>query len=278
MNDTLLHLLRAQELEYILSEQQELGDEIGSAGLESSLEALLGELPRDLATLYRRLRQRDLAVVVAERRGICSGCGLSVPTSQISAIRSAVEIQRCQNCGRILYHMEDVPEERPTPAVAGRGRSQVGPARFSSPDLMFPTLEASSRDEAIAELIHGMAELGLTGDEADLLELALERERAAPTAIGNGLAFPHVRGSQARGLTLALGLKEEGIPFGAGAEPARIVFLTVIPTAANTLYLRLLSDLIRIFRDEKAQARLLACEGREDLWRTFTSLTRVVER
>lgn len=274
MNDTLRHLLRLQELEYILSEQQELGDESGSASLETSLENLAGKLPRDVATLYRRLRQRDLAVVVAERRGICSGCGLSVPTSQISAIRSATEIQRCQNCGRILYHMEDVPEERSAPAIGGRGQRQVGPARFTSADLMCPALEASTRDEVIAELIHRMAELGLTGDESGLLERALEREGAAPTAVGNGLAFPHVRGVQSGGLAFALGLKRDGVPFGTDVGPTHIVFFTVIPTAANTLYLRLLSDLIRIFRDEKAQARLLASESREELWRTFTSLTR----
>lgn len=274
MNDTLRHLLRLQELEYILSEQQELGDASGSASLDTSRQSLLAELPRDVATLYRRLRQRDLAVVVAERRGICSGCGLSVPTSQISAIRSGDEIQRCQNCSRILYHMEDIPQERSAPPIASRTSSQLGPARFSSPELMCPDLEAATRDEAIAELIHRMAELGLTGDESSLLSRALEREQAAPTAVGNGLAFPHVRGVESGGLVFALGTREEGVPFGSEADTARIVFFTIIPTAANTLYLRLLSELIRIFRDAKAQDRLLGRGSREELWRSFTSLTR----
>lgn len=273
MNEILQRLLRLQELEYILSEQKELGDEVGTASLETSLQSLLDELPRNVAQLFRRLRQRDLAVVVAERRGVCSGCGLSVPTSQITAIRSAEEIQRCQNCGRILYHMEDVPVERSAPVGGSRGASLVGPARFSSADLMCPALEAATRDEAIGELIHRMADLGFAADEDQLLEKALEREQAASTAIGNGLAFPHVRGVAGGGLAFALGLKKDGVAFGADSEPARVVFFTVIPTAANTLYLRLLSDLIRIFRDEKAQTRLLACESREDLWRTFTSLT-----
>jgi len=273
MTETLRRLLRLQELEYILSEQKELGDQAGTASLETSLQSLLDELPRNVAQMFRRLRQRDLAVVVAERRGVCSGCGLSVPTSQITAIRSAEEIQRCQNCGRILYHMEDVPQERTAPSVGGRGPALMGPARFSAPDLMCPALEATTRDEVIGELIHRMADLGYANDEDTLMGHALEREKAASTAIGNGLAFPHVRGVAGGGLAFALGLKREGIAFGAGAEPARVVFFTVIPTAANTLYLRLLSDLIRIFRDEKAQARLLACESREELWRTFTSLT-----
>ena len=60
-------------------------------------------------------------------------------------------------------------------------------------ELLFPELDARSRDDALAQLSRHVAEStgGLNG--AALLRTLKERETQATTAFGDGVAIPHAR-------------------------------------------------------------------------------------
>jgi mannitol/fructose-specific phosphotransferase system IIA component (Ntr-type) len=272
MNKILNELIQLQELEFALMEQRQLVDESRLADLEESIGVLMADLPDNVATVYRRLSAQGPPVVVAETDGRCSACGMSLPTSQVGAIIASESLQRCQNCSRILYHLE-VPL-RQSPSDPREKRAQAGVARFSSVDLMLPRLEAENGRDAIVELAGLMASQGFVEDPDSLVAAALRREASAPTALGHGLAIPHVRGVEGGGLTFALGLKPAGMMFDpATKEPAQIVFFMVIPAAASSFYLRLLSGLIETFRDGGARGKLLDCETPEKMWKVLAKLT-----
>jgi predicted nucleic acid-binding Zn-ribbon protein len=91
------------------AEQGDLADE------QTQLQARLGELaeqreslvaaigPEDIA-IYERLRQRKAGRAVAlVKDGICQGCRMNPPTSQVQHARSGTELVFCNNCGRILH-------------------------------------------------------------------------------------------------------------------------------------------------------------------------------
>jgi predicted nucleic acid-binding Zn-ribbon protein len=91
------------------AEQGDLADE------QTQLQARLGELaeqreslvaaigPEDMA-IYERLRQRKGGRAVAlVKDGICQGCRMNPPTSQVQHARSGTELVFCNNCGRILH-------------------------------------------------------------------------------------------------------------------------------------------------------------------------------
>jgi predicted nucleic acid-binding Zn-ribbon protein len=91
------------------AEQGDLADE------QAKLQARLGELseqreslvaaigPEDMA-IYERLRQRKAGRAVAlVKDGICQGCRMNPPTSQVQHARSGTELVFCNNCGRILH-------------------------------------------------------------------------------------------------------------------------------------------------------------------------------
>ncbi len=66
-----------------------------------SLVAAIG--PEDMA-IYERLRQRKAGRAVAlVKDGICQGCRMNPPTSQVQHARSGTELVFCNNCGRILH-------------------------------------------------------------------------------------------------------------------------------------------------------------------------------
>jgi mannitol/fructose-specific phosphotransferase system IIA component (Ntr-type) len=268
MKETLHRLIRLQELEFALTEQEAVGDEEGALALREQIDRSLEELPGSATALYRSLRMRSLAAVVPVRNGACSGCGFSLPTAQVGAITSSAELQQCRNCRRILYVRRESPDRGSSGPIP---RSVLeGPARFSSADLMLPDLASPSADGALAEIVGRLVETGIAQDAERLLSLALDRERVASTALREGFAFPHVRGVEGGGMTFALGMRRDGMKFGARRRVAVVVF-TIIPAAASDLYLTLVRDLLLFLRDDPTRSRLLACTTAAGMWHLLRS-------
>jgi predicted nucleic acid-binding Zn-ribbon protein len=67
-------------------------------------ETLLSTIGSEDVTTYDRLRQRKGGqAVAAVKDGICQGCRMNPPSSQVQHARSGRELVFCNNCGRILY-------------------------------------------------------------------------------------------------------------------------------------------------------------------------------
>jgi mannitol/fructose-specific phosphotransferase system IIA component (Ntr-type) len=191
------------------------------------------------------------------------------------AVRRGDRLHQCPGCGRILIAEEGKPRQTGKLRGSTYGGREKGVAHYSSSALMLPNLAAKTRDEAIAELSSRLAEEGFVEDAEALTDMAIRREEVASTAIGKGIAFPHVRGIEGGGLTFALGLKKAGIDFGApDRAKSRLIFFSIIPTAASAFYLRLISTLTDVFRDTEARKTLLAASSPEETWETLEEQTR----
>lgn len=272
MKRVLNQLIQLQELYFAQSEQQSLAPDVHSEGLEKSIQDLMENLPSEIASLYLRLRGRDLTVIVPAVDGVCSACGMALPTSQIYELETVEKIYQCPSCSRILYSRPGAPRQLKSVGPIGRPRSGV--VRFSDKSLMRPGLKAETREGALSELVHLMASEGFVENPEGLLHAALEREAIMATAVNNGLAFPHVRGVEGGGLTFSLGLKKEGLEFGApDGGLTHIIFFIVIPSAASAFYLQLLSGLIEAFQDEGARGSLLECTTTDEVWETLTLIS-----
>jgi len=153
--------------------------------------------------------------------------------------------------------------------------AKIGVARFSAQNLMVPKLTADTGEEAIEELSAKLEAEGFVEDAGKLVEKALARELIVSTAVDHGLAFPHVRGVEGGGLTMALGVRKKGLKFGgAGRNLTRIVFFMVIPTAASAFYLKLLSGLTQTFREADAREKLMDADTPEKMWAILARLTK----
>jgi len=272
MKRVLNQLIQLQELYFAQSEQQSLVPGAHPEGLEKSIEDLMSGLPSEIADLCQRLRRRDLVVIVPIVDGVCSACGMALPTSQTYQIEAAEEVYQCPSCSRILYSRPGAPRQLKSVGPIGRPRSGV--ARFSHKSLMCPRLKAETRDDALSELVHLMANEGFVENPEGLLQDALKREAIMATAVNHGLAFPHVRGVEGGALTFSVGLKKEGLEFGApDGGLTHIIFFIVIPSAASAFYLQLLSGLIEAFQDEGARSVLLECGTPDEVWETLTLIS-----
>lgn len=274
MHKIINHLIQLQELMIARAQQEVSMQDARLAQLDTSIDTLYKELPGSVAAQFRKIEKKGLLAIVPIANGVCSACGMLLPVSLVHAVHAADKLYHCPNCARMVYF----PEASPRNIGKRKRRSEppkVGIERFSSPELMIPQLSAAERDDAIAELCLKMEAEGFVDNGAKLLEEALKREAIISTAVDCGLAFPHVRGVEGGGLTLALGLSKKGLRFdGPGRALTRIIFFMVIPTAASAFYLKLLAGLSQTFQKEEAREKLFEADTPDKLWKALIRSTK----
>jgi len=273
MQSLINHLNQLQELLLIRDEHRTTGDGRHMDRLNDSIEQLTEVLPVEIKSLYQRLYKKDHIIMSPMHNGCCAICGMRMPISQVQAVRLCKQIQNCPSCARILY------EESDAPRWIGDAPSRTEPrksgiSRFSAEVLMVPNLKAHSNVEAIEQLAKIMESKNFISGADKLVQSALEREAVLSTAMENGLAFPHVRGVEGGGLTLAMGVSRKGIPWDDAGKLVNIVFFITIPTAVSAFYLRLMSGLTETFLKEQNREAILEAKTSEELWKALLKATR----
>ena len=93
--------------------------------------------------------------------------------------------------------------------------------------------------EYLANLIEAIPDIET---EQDIYDLVLKREAVANTAIGMGVACPHVVGQQGTEGHCAVGWSPEGIDYGPnGSQRVYLVIMYYIPKSLRNVYLKELS-------------------------------------
>ena len=273
MQSLINHLNQLQELVLIRDEHRTTGDGSHLDRLNESIDQMTDKLPPDVRSLYHRLYMRDHIVMAPMYNGCCSICGMRLPIAQVQAVRLCQHLQNCPSCARILYEETDAPKWVGS-VPSRREPRKSGISRFSAESLMIPDLGVKTGAEAIALLARQMEEKHFVSGYKQLIHGALEREAVLSTAMENGLAFPHVRGVEGGGLTLALGTSKEGVKFDESGNTVNFIFLITIPTAVSAFYLRLMSGLTEAFLKEQNRKAVLDAKTPGDLWKALTKATR----
>jgi len=273
MQSLINHLNQLQELLLIRDEHRTTGDGRHMDRLNDSIDQLTDRLPPEVKSHYQRLYKKDHIVMAPMYNGCCAICGMRMPISQVQAVRLCKQIQNCPSCARILYEENDAPKwVGGTPSRTEPRKSGI--SRFSAESLMVSDLKASTAAGAIEELAKVMEAKCFVAGADKLIQSAMEREAVLSTAMENGLAFPHVRGVEGGGLTLALGISKKGLSWDDSGNPINIVFFITIPTAVSAFYLRLMSGLTETFLKEQNREAILAAETPAQLWKSLTKATR----
>ena len=95
-------------------------------------------------------------------------------------------------------------------------------------DAVVPCLKATSREDAIAELVEALAAAGAIAKNAvkEITKIVLDREGQATTGIGKGVALPHAKRKGIKKPMATIGLSPEGIDFAAlDSKPVYSVIL-----------------------------------------------------
>jgi PTS system nitrogen regulatory IIA component len=131
---------------------------------------------------------------------------------------------------------------------------------------VFYRVSGSDKEDALREMV-GLLRVPDEVDRGFLLRVLLAREALASTAIGDGIAIPHVRNPVVLHIgrpSLSLGFLERPIEFGAlDGKPVHTLFTIISPT--TRAHLHLMSKLSFVLRDEGVRRVVRQQESRQEI-------------
>jgi mannitol/fructose-specific phosphotransferase system IIA component (Ntr-type) len=129
---------------------------------------------------------------------------------------------------------------------------------FVVTDAIIPDLQATSRDDAIAEMVDALiaAKAVPKGLRAEVIKLVLDREKHGSTGFGKGVAVPHVKHDKIKKVVASVAVSQGGVDFNSlDEQPVYCLFLLASPKdkpdehlqAMENLFSHLQTDMFRKF-------------------------------
>ncbi|MGD0770929.1 MAG: PTS sugar transporter subunit IIA [Tepidisphaeraceae bacterium] len=133
-------------------------------------------------------------------------------------------------------------------------------------NILMPML-ASTKNEAIGELVALLAKNGEIQDANAVLNAVLEREMTRTTGIGNGLAIPHGKCSGTAQLVMAIGRLAAPIDFQAiDGRPVTLVWLLASPPDKTGPHIHALARISRLMTSDKFRQALTQAKSAQEIY------------
>lgn len=146
------------------------------------------------------------------------------------------------------------------------------PEDGESPILTIKRIQ-ERKEALIAECVDLLNLSGKVGNKNKLLRDLFDREKKATTAIGKGIAIPHVRTMQAKELIIAIARSTEGYDFDAAdGQPVHVFVAMAAPPYDDSLYLRVFRALAQLFTYEGFYERIMTAEQPYDVIRAIQEI------
>ncbi len=127
-------------------------------------------------------------------------------------------------------------------------------------------LRGTDKEEILAEMVDLLAASGHIRDKEAVLKAVTDREKRMSTGMQNGIAIPHGKTDSVDCLVAALGIKREGIDFGAlDGQPSTIFVMTVSPDSRTGPHIQFLAEVSRPLNDASVRAKILSASTREEV-------------
>ena len=192
--------------------------------------------------------------------------------SQMNELARAISKPiRREDIDKLLKDEPDLPKA---------GRTGIG--RYLNGFVMLPSFRATSKKEAIEKMVAAIAERcpNHVKDVAAATEAVLRREESMPTGLDHGIAVPHGRSSEVRGIAGAVAvLDNSGTANGCIPDyetidnsPLKIIVLTLANDSKQTPYLQLMSFISRALRANGGYDRLVGCKTAEEMKEFFRNV------
>jgi fructose-specific phosphotransferase system IIA component len=126
-----------------------------------------------------------------------------------------------------------------------------------TPDYITLDLKANDKEALITELVDLLAARGRLTNRDEVLRDVFEREKSMSTGMEHGIALPHGKSDGVDDLTVAVGIKRDGIDFGSlDGEKSRLFIMVVSPRKTTGPHIQFLAAISSVLRDEAMRAKL----------------------
>lgn len=131
-------------------------------------------------------------------------------------------------------------------------------------------LKATTKNEAIDELIDLLDKDGKVLDKEEFKKAVLKREEEFSTGIGMGIAIPHGKCGAVKEASIVFGKSKKGIDYQSmDDEPAYLFFLIAVPNESDDLHLRALGEISRKLMHAEIREQLMNAQSFEEFIKVF---------
>ena len=129
----------------------------------------------------------------------------------------------------------------------------------------------SVKERVLEELADLLDASGRVSNKSKLLTDLTNREKKDSTAVGDGIAIPHVRTMQAKEFTMCFARSTPGVEFGArDGGPVHFFIAVVAPPWDDKLYLEVYRSIGGLFLQEGMRERLREAASVHDVIRIIS--------
>ncbi len=134
-------------------------------------------------------------------------------------------------------------------------------AQFLDQNHVILDIENQDRFGCLEEILERVATDGYLRNKMKALDELIEREQLATTAIGGGMAIPHVFTDEARRPLLILARSKEGVAFESlDGKPVHLIFVAMAPRKDKDLFINILYHLVRFLKVQENFDDLMAAK------------------
>lgn len=194
---------------------------------------------------YLKLSEKTLQKMVKNNKIPCTKIANQWRFSQEMIdewLRNKMEITRGDNMSRIIEEDSHL----------------ITLSRLIDEDSMIMNLKSTSKKGIFTELADLALKNKCISDKNYLIEKLLEREELTSTAIGMGVAIPHLRkpsSSIISGPRIMIGISPEGVDFNCFDGLPTFIFFLIL-SDSEIVHLRILSKLAAFLRKEEVQNKI----------------------
>lgn len=132
-------------------------------------------------------------------------------------------------------------------------------------------LKSETKEDVLSELIELLNRAGIIPDVDKVKNAVFYREKLMSTGIGLGIAIPHVRLEGIKNITMAIGIKPQGISDYQSIDDilVKIVIMILAGKNQHREYIKLLSQIVTKMKKPSTIERLLSTKTQEDIYNIF---------
>ncbi len=132
-------------------------------------------------------------------------------------------------------------------------------------------LKNTTKEDALSELAHILASAPQIHSKEDLIKYIYKREVLMSTGIGLGIAIPHVRLNTVDDIVMALGVCQKPVIDYESLDdiPIKIICMIVAHTDKHAKYIKLLSSISKILKDEETRSRIINSNSKDEIINLF---------
>lgn len=156
--------------------------------------------------------------------------------------------------------------------LSGHSRAEANRRSVRIQNILSPDrvvfIERSSRRDALVELAEVLGTAPQVKNQAELTKEILRREELMSTAIGLGIAIPHVRLSSVTDLVMAVGICRAAIDDfkGIDDEPVRLILMLAAAYNQHAYYLQTLSFISLKLKDHALREGLISARSEREAY------------